>query len=800
MSLKAEKISKESNTRKGKSVSETQITNLSQSTNFPNDQILYLQKTIGNQAVQRIFQSSVIQMKQEISQIGESHENGEQMVNSKSSEDSLSEKRIVSRAPFPILLQSPLMIQLDLRNRQQVRSEITRMTGTTTIPSSVVRTLLVRLELRRRILSLQRRRTQLRERYIRCFPNGDCGFVGITQSDFTTRDSRLIDQIISLRRRIYRGHRDPVTLANIRLAVVDPLGMDPALDDALRIAETTYTFDEPSVFRTETRWRRVREFPSLPQVRPSQRLAYLFVAVTRPADIQANNIAAAETARNAVRSNRSIYDPNVDHSEVVRVSSIDSFIRLLVGRNTVYRRQNMRVRQIEVFSHGGLDGPMFGDRRLQFDFTGATTHGARPLSALPRLPYTGDAIVFFRGCRIGAGRFLQAFARQQGVATYGFVGTTSFSTRPRSFYAWRQGLPAYQLDFPGSETWSQISGQHPSAVPPRGYVPEREVVVQRKMKTPIYFPSHIRPFMQRLAKGEEERVLREKDVLSLIPEVLSGLDTRISSIRGGGQPLSDSDRSFFEPRFGRDFSQVRVHSDGRASELARSVNARAFAIGQDMIFGEGQYAPGTSTGRRLMAHELTHVVQQGAVTSPLIQRVVDWRMLYQRCRQDVFGTRNRLSWGRRRIPPLNAVNLILQVTAQGAGGYGPEDLATVWAIETNFTVRPQNHQNTDGSVDIGPVQINYQLHSPGKSARRRNAIFGTNLRAGEVFNGNPVQNLHYGWLYLRRHGHRGYNPRSRRRAAAVSALLPELRQFFGCLLRGRTVTFTEAEAGTIPVP
>lgn len=69
-------------------------------------------------------------------------------------------------------------------------------------------------------------------------------------------------------------------------------------------------------------------------------------------------------------------------------------------------------------------------------------------------------------------------------------------------------------------------------------------------------------------------------------------------------------RHYFEPRFGYDFSQVRVHTDAKAAESARAVNALAFTVGRDVAFGAGQYAPGTTEGKRLLAHELTHVVQQ----------------------------------------------------------------------------------------------------------------------------------------------------------------------------------------------
>lgn len=81
-------------------------------------------------------------------------------------------------------------------------------------------------------------------------------------------------------------------------------------------------------------------------------------------------------------------------------------------------------------------------------------------------------------------------------------------------------------------------------------------------------------------------------------------------LRSSGQPLDRAARAFMEPRFGHDFSQVRVHNGAKAAESARAVNAMAYTVGRDVVFGPGQYATGTQAGRRLLAHELTHVVQQ----------------------------------------------------------------------------------------------------------------------------------------------------------------------------------------------
>jgi Domain of unknown function (DUF4157) len=81
-------------------------------------------------------------------------------------------------------------------------------------------------------------------------------------------------------------------------------------------------------------------------------------------------------------------------------------------------------------------------------------------------------------------------------------------------------------------------------------------------------------------------------------------------LSSNGHPLDRTTRAFFEPRFGHDFSPMRIHADARAAESARAVEARAYTVGRHVVFGAGQYALATPAGRRLMAHELAHVVQQ----------------------------------------------------------------------------------------------------------------------------------------------------------------------------------------------
>ncbi len=89
-------------------------------------------------------------------------------------------------------------------------------------------------------------------------------------------------------------------------------------------------------------------------------------------------------------------------------------------------------------------------------------------------------------------------------------------------------------------------------------------------------------------------------------------------LRSPGQVLSATTRAFMGARFGHDFSGVRVHADGEAADAAAAVRARAYTVGSNIVFGEGEYAPATAGGQRLLAHELTHVVQQQAAGAPHI--------------------------------------------------------------------------------------------------------------------------------------------------------------------------------------
>ncbi len=121
--------------------------------------------------------------------------------------------------------------------------------------------------------------------------------------------------------------------------------------------------------------------------------------------------------------------------------------------------------------------------------------------------------------------------------------------------------------------------------------------------------------IQREAMPEEKEKVQTKPLLQRASEggrfqASSDIESQLSTSKGGGSSLPDEVRSFMEPRIGADFGSVRVHTDSEAVQMNQDLNAQAFTHGSDIYFGAGKYSPNSSDGKRLLAHELTHVVQQ----------------------------------------------------------------------------------------------------------------------------------------------------------------------------------------------
>ena len=149
--------------------------------------------------------------------------------------------------------------------------------------------------------------------------------------------------------------------------------------------------------------------------------------------------------------------------------------------------------------------------------------------------------------------------------------------------------------------------------------PEAEEEEETLQAKPL--ADQITPLVQRQEEPpeDEEKTAQAKGdggPSTASPSVESG----INSMRGGGHPLPPSERALFEPRLGHDLGHVRVHTDQRAAELADGLNARALTTGRNIAFAAGQYAPRSFEGRKLLAHELAHILQQAGRTAETVQR------------------------------------------------------------------------------------------------------------------------------------------------------------------------------------
>lgn len=131
-------------------------------------------------------------------------------------------------------------------------------------------------------------------------------------------------------------------------------------------------------------------------------------------------------------------------------------------------------------------------------------------------------------------------------------------------------------------------------------------------------PTLVSPFHELLASPAT--LIQPKKTYGQTDPSNPGLEEQIAGLKGGGRPLSKSERDFFEPRFGYDFSKVRVRTDTKAAESAQVLNAQALTIGNTIVLSSSNNTTNTISGRRLMAHEMTHVLQQGeALKAPKIK-------------------------------------------------------------------------------------------------------------------------------------------------------------------------------------
>ena len=148
------------------------------------------------------------------------------------------------------------------------------------------------------------------------------------------------------------------------------------------------------------------------------------------------------------------------------------------------------------------------------------------------------------------------------------------------------------------------------------YEKEADAMADKVMRMPIsnnedsfFKPSVISSVQRKCTHCEEEEIQRKDNIDDNLTSG-NNFESYIGNLNSGGNTISKKTKDFFEPRFGYDFSDVKIHNNTSAARSAQSINALAYTTGNNIVFNENQYSPETDSGKRLLAHELTHVIQQ----------------------------------------------------------------------------------------------------------------------------------------------------------------------------------------------
>ena len=178
--------------------------------------------------------------------------------------------------------------------------------------------------------------------------------------------------------------------------------------------------------------------------------------------------------------------------------------------------------------------------------------------------------------------------------------------------------PDQQREYPRAATF--IQAKFTVSEPGDPYEREADRVADEVMRMPGKEIDSPRPHLSVTGISRQSSELADLDGATEVQRRSAQADVSAAEsveavLQRQGSPLDGALRDYFEPRFGRAFDNVRIHTDAQANKSARSINALAYTAGSHIVFGKGQYQPETFAGKRLIAHELTHAVQQGAATA-----------------------------------------------------------------------------------------------------------------------------------------------------------------------------------------
>ena len=214
--------------------------------------------------------------------------------------------------------------------------------------------------------------------------------------------------------------------------------------------------------------------------------------------------------------------------------------------------------------------------------------------------------------------------------------------------------------------------QRKSAIPILGGV-QRESVEEMRRKE-----------VQNWIEGSSEfsRRIQRQIIEGSKPNIQADFEQNLNRAKGGGSPLDKAFRAKVEPAMGADFSDVKVHSDLEADNLSKAIQAKAFTTGKDIFFRQGEYEPGSRGGQELLAHELTHVVQQGNVAQSKLKSKSESREVHSNFHKQIGVTADR-ECNSIRLAHFNVGSVTVNVDYGNLTSILPTNYQT--AIETRFT-------------------------------------------------------------------------------------------------------------------
>ncbi len=236
-----------------------------------------------------------------------------------------------------------------------------------------------------------------------------------------------------------------------------------------------------------------------------------------------------------------------------------------------------------------------------------------------------------------------------------------------------------------------------------------------------------------------EGMLQTKSAPNQHPTSSLAVSPSIIALQGRSQPLPQSERAFFEHLFAADFSQVRIHADTRAAKMAQSVNARAFTIGQDIVFGAGQYEMESREGRRLLAHELTHVIQQSEQDFPMLMRSCPCAEFSTGLRQDREPTNDEHRYIQADFPQLELGDYCMLEGSYLAFNIAPEQVTQQGHANRRFLCYGWSVDNTAQQGESGHIDEQYIMSQYGKrNYEGENSLRMTDLQAFYSDHGFPL--------------------------------------------------------------